>query len=726
MSTYGGSTSYSSYTLANNVSSNTSITNKTSSVVEQQFPQHIREDGPNLTAFVKGYYEYLEQSNNALETSKNLLNYQDVDNTYDKYLEFIQREIMPNIPRDVLVDKKHLAKHIKQLYRSKGSEQSYKLLFRLLYNEEIDFYYPGDDILRASDGRWEQDNVIRVAGPRVGTSESLIGEIVFGSTSQAQARVTKFTSTLAAGVTVDQLFLVGIVGTFQDGELVTNLANTVNATIYGNIGPIQSVAIQENGALHQSGDRVSFTSSSGTGANGTVTATTGDSAVQYNIVFGGEGYNTNATVEVTGGSGSKANFKVASINNTEIINLCSTIIEPVKDHKINPTLQGGNTYASVTAITANTVAMGANLASANSGSSIINGTLFTNTVVGSIASLEILDYGFGYNVLPAVGVTQNNVVLAGLEATNQTHGTLKGANAKIEANNAPGAITAVSVDNIGDNYNRDATVDINNLQRSGTQKAIGTPSVSGVIQFPGGYTDTKGFLSGSSKIQDNFYYQEFSYEIKSNQFVNKYREIVNKLIHPAGTKLFGRLEVFANLDASFISMRSDATNRIQIEQGITLDIPTVQAETEQDYILNEDAITIEPFIEGELNAVTPVPEVDVHMNLLKQGTGNIFIDKKALISDYSSAIISTYASVPVGLIGTTKLVIGNNTVFNVEVPNSNTGLLIVDSYRNVSANQLFYSNQTFSATALSLKTHYGDTSNTVANGTFFYTANSDA
>ena len=149
MSSYGGSTSYSSYTLANNVSSNTSITNKTSSVVEQQFPQHIREDGPNLTAFVKGYYEYLEQSNNALETSKNLLNYQDVDNTYDKYLEFIQREIMPNIPRDVLVDKKHLAKHIKQLYRSKGSEQSYKLLFRLLYNEEIDFYYPGDDILRA-------------------------------------------------------------------------------------------------------------------------------------------------------------------------------------------------------------------------------------------------------------------------------------------------------------------------------------------------------------------------------------------------------------------------------------------------------------------------------------------------------------------------------------------------------------------------------------------------
>ena len=142
MSQYGGSTSYSSYTLANNVSSNTSITSKISNLVEQQFPQHFREDGPNLVAFLKGYYEYLEQSNNALETSKNLLNYQDVDNTYDKYLEFIQREIMPSIPRDTLADKKHLAKHIKDLYRSKGSEQSYKLLFRLLYNEIGSFVIP--------------------------------------------------------------------------------------------------------------------------------------------------------------------------------------------------------------------------------------------------------------------------------------------------------------------------------------------------------------------------------------------------------------------------------------------------------------------------------------------------------------------------------------------------------------------------------------------------------
>ena len=51
---------------------------------------------------------------------------------------------------------------------------------------------------------------------------------------------------------------------------------------------------------------------------------------------------------------------------TEVLNISTTTIEAVKNHTINPTLQGGNTYASVTAIPANTVAMGANLASSNS------------------------------------------------------------------------------------------------------------------------------------------------------------------------------------------------------------------------------------------------------------------------------------------------------------------------------------------------------------------------
>ena len=138
---------------------------KISNIIEDQLPFFVRGDNPNFTHFLKAYYEWMDQANNAIEVSKSLLDYQDIDKTYDKYFEFLHRELMPTIPRSILADKKKLAKSIKDLYRARGSEQSYRLLFRLLYNDEIDFYYPGEDILRLSDGRWVIETAVRVGEP---------------------------------------------------------------------------------------------------------------------------------------------------------------------------------------------------------------------------------------------------------------------------------------------------------------------------------------------------------------------------------------------------------------------------------------------------------------------------------------------------------------------------------------------------------------------------------
>ena len=105
---------------------------KISNIIEDQLPFFVRGDNPNFTHFLKAYYEWMDQANNAIEVSKSLLDYQDIDKTYDKYFEFLHRELMPTIPRSILADKKKLAKSIKDLYRARGSEQSYRLLFRLL------------------------------------------------------------------------------------------------------------------------------------------------------------------------------------------------------------------------------------------------------------------------------------------------------------------------------------------------------------------------------------------------------------------------------------------------------------------------------------------------------------------------------------------------------------------------------------------------------------------
>jgi len=221
---------------------------KISTLVEQQFPQFARDDGPNLVAFVKAYYEWTEQANNAIEVSKNLINYQDIDNTYDKYLEYFHREIIDNIPRSTLADRKKLAKHAKDMHRARGSELSYRLLFRLLYNEEIDFYYPGEDMLRVSDGRWLIEKSVRIGSPRVGVTTEFDNQNIKGLTSGATAKVDKIIGSISGGSLVDELYLLDVVGAFQDNEKIALVSNnSIYATVVALSGPLQGVDILRAG-----------------------------------------------------------------------------------------------------------------------------------------------------------------------------------------------------------------------------------------------------------------------------------------------------------------------------------------------------------------------------------------------------------------------------------------------------------------------------------------------
>ena len=45
-------------------------------------------------------------------------------------------------------------------------------------------------------------------------------------------------------------------------------------------------------------------------------------------------------------------------------------------------------------------------------------------------------------------------------------------------------------------------------------------------------------LSGTHSLHDNVYYAYYVYEIRTDQDLDKYQEMVEKLVHPIGTKVF--------------------------------------------------------------------------------------------------------------------------------------------------------------------------------------------
>lgn len=143
---------------------------KTSLLVNQQLPEFVRDEYPLFVSFLEAYYQFLEterytngisQKNNLIEKLKDLKNLSDIDYSLDDFEEQFFNTFIPYLPKNTLVTKDFLIKNILPLYQSKGTQKSFQYLFRLLFGEEIQIEYPGEKVLRASDGKWAIENIIR-------------------------------------------------------------------------------------------------------------------------------------------------------------------------------------------------------------------------------------------------------------------------------------------------------------------------------------------------------------------------------------------------------------------------------------------------------------------------------------------------------------------------------------------------------------------------------------
>lgn len=140
---------------------------KTSLLVSKQVPDFVRNEHPMFIAFLEAYYEFLEnkqtgQNNDLITRSKELRYVSDVDSSIDDFTTNFFNTFANLLPIDVSVDKGILIKNILPLYLAKGNEKSFKLLFRLLFGEEVEIIQPKTNILRASDGKWLIENAFRI------------------------------------------------------------------------------------------------------------------------------------------------------------------------------------------------------------------------------------------------------------------------------------------------------------------------------------------------------------------------------------------------------------------------------------------------------------------------------------------------------------------------------------------------------------------------------------
>lgn len=261
------------------------------------------------------------------------------------------------------------------------------------------------------------------------------------------------------------------------------------------------------------------------------------------------GTGTSFTTDLSAGdfikfSGNNLVFQINTISNNTILNLTSN----------SAVIVSTNTMSKVT-----NVAVGM-----TSGIKFFVNNSIVNTQI-SLSRGSVINSGASFiNVVRKTfnqSFTSNVVVTGSISgATANVTSVTQIANSSLMGNNAVvnsfagivnGSITSLSVINSGFAYENGElltlTVDSNQYVATGYANLIN----QGVGE--GYFKSTRGFLNSDKYIHDGDFYQFFSYQVSTDIPLETYGETLKKLMHVAGTKLFGSVVKVSNVNVTIKS-----------------------------------------------------------------------------------------------------------------------------------------------------------------------------
>ena len=218
--------------------------NKVSLLINKQVPEFVREEYPVFISFLEAYYEFLEnkqgtQKNDLITKSKELKYISDVDSSIEEFEEQFLNSYATFLPKETTIDKALLIKNVLPLYLSKGSEKSFKLLFRMLFGGELEINYPKNNVFRASDGRWEVENAVKVSteiysnytGNGTNKTFYILGKLGF---SEVSVYVNNVLQTTGYGIRKESQKLVFNTAPANNAIIKVGYAETLDKAIFAN------------------------------------------------------------------------------------------------------------------------------------------------------------------------------------------------------------------------------------------------------------------------------------------------------------------------------------------------------------------------------------------------------------------------------------------------------------------------------------------------------------
>lgn len=551
-------------------------------LVKETLPEFVVNDHQTFVAFLEAYYEFLSETQ--FVTSEKFIDYLDVDSVPQEFLDYFWDELK-EIPNSVIVDKRLLASHIRDLYAAKGTRRSLNLLFRILFDESIEIYEPKDDILRPSDGKWTQKTLIRTMVPKTFDLTSLNGKKLF-QFNDFNIELCQFIVSDVSIVGSTDSFLIleiipsSLVGSVFPDQRLFNLDRSISLEI------VPTFVVKDyphrgsnyrSGDIFTSGDITLFVESVGSGSVDSIA-----------IVDGGSGYSVGQFIEVddSGAGGAGLVLKVSAVNLSGSVTSVK-IINAGYGYEDLPKIVGNGTgnfiaisdsigrILRLEAKNANEKNLPINYrtrAIVNETSSLIEGELvykaFDKVRLESEMGLLLED---GDRIVSETSETSIEPVGRIFEIENQ--------NTIIINDNFGEGVFLLENNNLmkmedGDLFlSETSTLELDDatyITENGTffdiihvNQARINSGLSPIYVESRKFKNEDGFVSqGNKRIHDSLFYQDFSYVIRSAQSFDTYKNVIYKLFHPAGMEVFGEVKIdsfvrkiFDRLNRSFSEVR---------------------------------------------------------------------------------------------------------------------------------------------------------------------------
>ena len=542
----------------------------------------ITGNDSNASAVINNYKP------NPVNNIQELLSFRDPDKTISNFLTKFRNEFLNTLPDslDVSVDKRKLIKNIKSLYRSKGTNRGHELFFKLLFNLESEIIYPRENMLRASDGQWDSQLIMRAIQTTgqltTGDTADLVGRTVTGETSSATAIIENVFKFQIGVNTVTEFILNSdtVIGTFQVGETLQGTSTDeedffIKATV---TGIPQTISITNDGSLYTTGDTVSLTGG-GEGAIISVDSIGRGSLTNFYIDNGGSNYEIgdNIVFDNTNTGGGSAIAKVSVVNGgftpesgVETDSVSHIILEdetvrgdPYTGNKlVQEAGSGSNDITDIRIIDAGSNYQSLPIVTVDdtngSGASI-----FTyGSEIGKVQSFKIVESGAEHQLSPSPPTiaVRSKILLLDRTGTFATSDTVTG----VAPDSSVVTATVVSLDtdrNIltlsGGNFQIDSTI-TSSSGGSATVKimdqATATTTVGSTANTSGEFLNEDGHISETTmRIQDSLYYQDFSYVVKVGRSINDWRDSFKQTMHTGGFYFTGQVNITSRIDSQLRS-----------------------------------------------------------------------------------------------------------------------------------------------------------------------------